>query len=103
MDKRKKNASGTALINARVELLQELEKGRMELPETIRRMRAVTGLTQFEYAGLVKVAPRVLIDLERGVGNPTIDTVRKIVRPFGLELRLMPKKTEGRAPVSKVA
>jgi transcriptional regulator with XRE-family HTH domain len=49
-------------------------------------MRKVTGRTQAEYARLVGVAPRVLIDFERGAGNPTVATLEKILAPFGLEL-----------------
>ena len=63
--------------------------------EATRRLRECTGLTQFEYAKLVKVAARALIDLERGVGNPTLGTLRKIAAPFGLEVRYMPKKPRG--------
>ena len=96
MDKRKTNTSVALLIQQRIDLLIEIEKGKMDLPEATRRLRECTGLTQFEYAKLVKVAARALIDLERGVGNPTLGTLRKIAAPFGLEVRYMPKKPHGR-------
>jgi putative transcriptional regulator len=54
------------------------------LGETIRKMRQILGKTQPEFARLVKVAPRIISDLERGVGNPRLDTLNRIGRLFGL-------------------
>ena len=47
-------------------------------------MRKIVRMTQVEYARLVGVAPRIVIDLERGVGNPTLASLEKLGRPFGL-------------------
>ncbi len=70
----------------------DLDEGRLtNLPGTIRQMRKTTGLTQAEYAKLVGIAPRVLMDLERGVGNPTLKTLEKLVAPFGLCVSLARK------------
>mgnify|MGYP005841813453 CR=1 FL=1 len=67
----------------------DLDDGRLtDLPDTLRRMRKAVGLTQTEYARLAGVAPRVLIDLERGVGNPTLKTLEKLAAPFGLRVGL---------------
>lgn len=71
----------------------DLDEGRLTcLPDTIRRMRKAIGLTQIEYAKLAGVAPRVLIDLERGVGNPTLKTLEKLAAPFGLQVGLKRKQ-----------
>ncbi len=71
----------------------DLDEGRLtSLPDTIRRMRKSIGLTQVEYAKLAGVAPRVLIDLERGVGNPTLKTLEKLAAPFGLQVGLVRKQ-----------
>lgn len=65
----------------------DLNSGRCaNLADSVRRMRKITGLTQKEYAGLIGIAPRVLIDLERGVGNPTLKTLIKMASPFGLDI-----------------
>lgn len=66
-----------------------------DLPETVRRMRKSIGLTQTEYAKLVGVAPRVLMDLERGVGNPTFNTLERLAAPFGLRVGLVRKDRNG--------
>jgi DNA-binding XRE family transcriptional regulator len=65
------------------------ERNLSDLFDTIRRMRKITGLTQPEYAKLIGIAPRVLIDIERGVGNPTLKTLNKIAEPFGLRIGLL--------------
>ena len=89
MDKNKKEK----LNRMRRAFFNDIDEGRLHsLPATIRRMRKAVGLTQSEYAKLVRVAPRVLIDLERGVGNPTLKSLEKIAAPFGLRVGLVRKK-----------
>jgi transcriptional regulator with XRE-family HTH domain len=69
------------------ELYERIEGGTIDMREASRRMRQVLGLSQAAYATRVlKISPRVLIDFERGVGNPTLETLRKIGSPFGLEV-----------------
>ena len=87
MDKKEK------LNGMRRDFFDDVDQGRLDnLPDTVRRMRKAVGLTQTEYAKLVRVAPRVLIDLERGVGNPTLKSLEKIAAPFGLRVGLVRKK-----------
>jgi DNA-binding XRE family transcriptional regulator len=73
-------------VNARLEFYEALSRGEISLAETLKRMRAIAGKTQTEYAGLIGIAPRIIMDLERGVGNPTLSTLQKIGAPFGLVL-----------------
>lgn len=81
------------LKDRRRAFFNDLDEGRLtSLPDTIRKMRKAIGLTQIEYAKLAGVAPRVLIDLERGVGNPTLKTLEKLAAPFGLQVGLKRKK-----------
>ncbi|MCK5688708.1 helix-turn-helix transcriptional regulator, partial [Myxococcota bacterium] len=85
-------------IAARRELFQAMENGDVELREAIRRARRIMGLSQKRYAKLTRVAPRVLSDFERGVGNPTLQTLMQLAKPFGFRLVFMPSKhtpTEG--------
>jgi len=83
-----------AKLNAlRHAFYDDLDEGRLtNLPATVRRMRKITGLTQTEYAKLVGIAPRVLMDLERGVGNPTLRSLEKLAAPFGLRVGLVRKQ-----------
>jgi putative transcriptional regulator len=59
----------------------------IELGETVRRMRRITGLTQAEFADRVAGISRgALAQIESGTGNPTLETLEKIGRAFGLKI-----------------
>ena len=70
----------------RTELYERIKLGDLELPDAVRMMRGIAGKTQAEYAKLVGISPRVLIDFERGVGNPTLRSLMRMLEPFGLDL-----------------
>lgn len=70
----------------RDELYARIASGDIGLVEAVKALRKVTGRTQAEYAKLVGVSPRILMALERGVGNPTIRTLARILAPFDLEV-----------------
>ncbi len=72
----------------RDELYEAIARGEISIPDAVRKMRKIAGRTQAEYARLVGVSPRILIELERGIGNPTVKTLTKILAPFDLELGL---------------
>lgn len=81
------------VANARTEFFAAIEKGALPLRDAVRAMRKSVGLTQAEYAKLIGIAPRIVIDLERGVGNPTLASLQKIGKPFGLELAFVRKRS----------
>jgi DNA-binding XRE family transcriptional regulator len=72
----------------RTELYELADRGELDLRDAVRRMRKIAGKTQVEYAKLVGVSPRILIEFERGLGNPTLRTLERILAPFRLELTL---------------
>lgn len=68
-------------------LYADIAAGRLTLGQATRRMRNIVGLTQVEYAEKVlKIYPRVLMEIEKDRGNPTLETLEKIARPFGLKV-----------------
>lgn len=73
-------------IEAREKFYEQLKNQQLTLAETVKAMRSIVGMTQQEYADFVGIAPRIIIDLERGVGNPTLNTLLKIGKPFRLNL-----------------
>jgi DNA-binding XRE family transcriptional regulator len=77
----------------RQELYDRINAADLDLVEAVRIMRKVAGKSQAEYARLVGISPRVLIDFERGVGNPTLETLRKILAPFALELTVRRRRS----------
>lgn len=61
-------------------------QSRLTLAEQIVAMRKIAGMTQPNYANFLKVAERTLMDVEAERGNPTLATLNKIGKPFGLEI-----------------
>lgn len=86
MTKRADTERAARRATLRTELYARVERGDVGLVEAVRMMRKIADKTQAEYAKLVGVSPRVLIDFERGVGNPTLRSIEKMLGPFGLEL-----------------
>lgn len=70
----------------REELYARVARGDISLVEAVRTMRKIAGRSQADYARLVGISPRILIELERGIGNPTLKTLAKILAPFDLEV-----------------
>jgi transcriptional regulator with XRE-family HTH domain len=81
-------------IALRTQLYDRAKRADLGLVEAVRMMRKIAGKTQAEYATLVGVSPRVLIDFERGVGNPTVKTLEKILAPFNLEITVRRRPAE---------
>lgn len=76
-------------------LYADLEAGRLTLGQATRRMRKIVGLTQVDYAEKVlKIYPRVLMDIENDRGNPTLETLGKIARQFGLKVGFVRERRE---------
>lgn len=73
-------------LEAREKFYEQLANKKLTLAETVKAMRSIVGMTQPEYAKFVGVAARIIIDVERGIGNPTINTLRKIGKPFRLDI-----------------
>ena len=71
-------------------LYEEIIQGRLTIGQATLRMRKIVGLTQKDYAEkILKIYPRVLMDIEKDRGNPTLETLNKIARPFGLQVMFM--------------
>jgi len=69
------------------ELNRALDAGELSLGQATLHMRKIVGMTQKEYAKKVLgIAPRVLMAIENDKGNPTLETLRKIGRPFGYQV-----------------
>lgn len=70
----------------RTELAARIPAEEISIPEVLRTMRMIVRKSQSEYAQLCDVAPRVLADIEAGRGSPRIDTLEKLLKPFGLRM-----------------
>ena len=75
----------------RAALRQSLREGRLEIGQAVREMRRLTGLSQKDYAEKVaKIYPRVLMEIERGNANPTLDTLEKLAKSWGWKVGFLP-------------
>ena len=63
-----------------------------ELPKEIISRRAVLGITQEQLSSLSGVGIKTIYKLEQGLGNPTLDTLEKVLDVLGLELNIKLKK-----------
>jgi len=79
-------------LEAREQFFEDIQNGRLSLSAALKKMRALVGMTQHEYAKFVGVAPRIVIDIERNVANPTLKSLQKIAQPFHLSIMFTLKK-----------
>jgi transcriptional regulator with XRE-family HTH domain len=62
--------------------------------ELLRMMRLIARKSQAEYARMCGVAPRVLANIESGMGSPTVETLGKLLRPFGYRVGVVRSPVE---------
>jgi transcriptional regulator with XRE-family HTH domain len=65
----------------------------MDIGKVIKERRALLGISQQDLSDYSGVSISTVKDLERGVGNPSIETLRKILDVVGLEIILQVKQT----------
>ncbi|MFN2330101.1 MAG: helix-turn-helix domain-containing protein [Chromatocurvus sp.] len=81
---------------AKRNLRRAIEAGELTLGQAVRQMRQITGMNQKDYArNIVGISPRILSEIEKDKGNPTIETLNKVGRPFGYCVAFMPKNRRG--------
>ncbi len=74
----------------RNQLLESAASAKLSLTEGVREMRAISGMTQEEFAQHRGVSARVIKAIELGQGNPTVATLNRIGAFFGLEVAFVP-------------
>jgi len=84
---RKKKLTREEIRNQKIILYNKISTGELTIGQATRMMRTIAGLTQKEYAEkILGIFPRVLMDLEKDKGNPTLETLEKVAKPFGLTI-----------------
>jgi XRE family transcriptional regulator, regulator of sulfur utilization len=84
-----RNLSRDEVESLRKKLLDLVPRASADIPQLMRTMRLITRKSQIEYAKLCEVAPRVLADIEAGKGSPTMETLEKLLRPFGYRVGIV--------------
>ena len=65
----------------------------LDIGKVIKERRALLGISQQDLSDYSGVGISTVKDLERGVGNPSIETLKKILDVVGLEIILQVKQT----------
>jgi len=81
-----RNLSKAEIDALREELAALIPQAQADVGTLIKTMRLATRRSQAEYAGLCGVAPRVLADIETGKRNVQVETLEKLLRPFGYRI-----------------
>lgn len=66
----------------------------MEIAAVIKKRRTQLGLSQQDLAEFAEVGIATVKDIERGKGNPSLQTLQKLLRVLGLDISIEIKKTE---------
>ena len=64
----------------------------VKLGNTIRQRRELLGLLQPQLAALSGISARTIQLVEQGKGNPSLETLIKLIDPLGLRLELVLKQ-----------
>lgn len=87
---RKKPIDKAQLRARRNRMLDAAAAAKLSLTEGVREMRAISGMTQEEFARHRGVSARVIKAVELGQANPTMATMNRIGQFFGLEVAFVP-------------
>lgn len=65
----------------------------MRLKDIMKERREILSLTQQDLAEMAQVGLATIKDIERGKGNPALNTVKKILDVLGIEIEYRIKQT----------
>lgn len=65
----------------------------MELKDIMKQRREILYLTQQDLAEMAQVGLATIKDIERGKGNPALNTVKKILEVLGIEIDYKVRQT----------
>ena len=82
------------LAPSEVEALRErlaalVPEAQSDVALLVKTMRLATRRSQAEYARLCGVAPRVLAQIEAGRTNVQVESLQKLLRPFGYRVGIV--------------
>lgn len=93
MDRRKKPKTKEQQNLLRQQFYDDVDAGNQSISELVKKMREISSLTQSEFGAHRGVSLRVIKEIEAGTANPSIETLKKIIEIFGLEVTFRRKKS----------
>lgn len=73
--------------------MQSLLYQTMELKDIMKQRRKTLALTQQDLAEMAQVGLATIKDIERGKGNPSLSTIKKLLDIIGCEIEYRIKQT----------
>ena len=61
----------------------------------VKERRGVLGISQLDLAEMAGVSLATVKDIERGAGNPSMKTVKRILEVLGMEMEFHIRKVNG--------
>ncbi|WP_440411477.1 helix-turn-helix transcriptional regulator [Neorhizobium petrolearium] len=86
-----KKPSKDEILENRRTLAERARCGDLRLPGAVAELRKGIGMTQDEFAKVLGLTRRQIAEIEAGSANPTLETLEKVGRLFGLTIGLVPK------------
>ena len=63
-----------------------------QISELIKSRRKELNIKQEDLSEITQIAIRTIRDLEKGIGNPSLQTIQKVMEVLGIELSFQLKK-----------
>ena len=81
------------LRQRRAVLYDAIARGEVTLQHAVKEMRAISRMTQAQFAEHRGVSLKTIKEIENGKGNPTIQSLNRIGQFFGLEVAFVRTET----------
>lgn len=65
----------------------------MDLKDLLKQRREMLSITQQDLAEMARVGIATVKDIERGKGNPSLNTIYKLLDVLGIEIEYRVRKT----------
>ncbi|MBR4535243.1 MAG: helix-turn-helix transcriptional regulator [Bacteroidales bacterium] len=66
----------------------------MDIREILKKRRTILNISQVDLAEKAEVSLATVKDIERGKGNPSLQTIRKLLSVLGMEIEYKIKNLE---------
>jgi len=101
MDRRYKPLSAHEQLKLRQELTAAIEAHpEWTVAQVVRHIRKTLRLTIADMAKVGRISAQTLKNIEASGHSPTLETIERLLQPFGLRLTVSPKRPDGQAQPS---
>ena len=80
------------ILEQRHRVSDRAQSGELRLPNAVYELRRSIGVSQEKFASIFGMNRQQISDIENGKANPTLETLNKIGKTFGLVVGFVPVK-----------